>query len=81
MANHLFMTDAEIADALGIKTADFKEKAIVLQRDGFPLPDPLFERRRYWPAVRAWLDRRYDLESQLQRDNPVPHERDGVEKW
>lgn len=81
MANHLFMTDAEIADALGIKTADFKEKAIVLQRDGFPLPDPLFERRRYWPAVRAWLDRRYELESQSQRDKIVLNKPDGVENW
>jgi hypothetical protein len=79
MANHLFMTDAEVAKMLGLGTDEFKATAIVLQREGFPMPDPLFKRRRYWPAVKAFLDQRYNLGSQI---GAGAHARlDGKENW
>jgi hypothetical protein len=57
----LYMTDAEIAAELGIETESWKSTAAVLEKDGLPKFDPLFGRRRYWPAVRAYLDRRNGL--------------------
>lgn len=76
MTNHLFMTDAEIAKAIGLGTEEFKATAIVLEREGFPFPDPLFKRRRYWPAVKAFFDHRYGL---LPERLPVTV--DGKENW
>ncbi len=53
MSEKLFMTDAELAKSIGLPTDEFKATAIVLQRSGFPVPDPVFNNRRYWPAVKA----------------------------
>ncbi len=78
MPNHLFMTDAEVAKTLGLTTDEFKTTVIVLQREGFPMPDPLFKRRRYWPAVKAFLDRRYGL---LDATEQGPFALDGKENW
>lgn len=46
-----------------------------LEKQGFPQIDPLF-RRRYWPAVRQWLDSRYGLNSR-----PGLCAADGTENW
>jgi len=56
----LYMTEAEIAKAIGISDKRFREVALVWERDGFPRKDPQIG-RRYWPAVRAWLDRRHNM--------------------
>lgn len=57
----LYLTDAEIADRLmsgDDRVARWKGAAVMLERDGLPRPDPVFGGRRYWPAVRDYLDRR-----------------------
>lgn len=77
MAEKLFMTDAEAAKALGIPTDEFKATVIVLEREGFPLPDPIFKNRRYWPAVKAFLDRRYGLGGEKN----ILSKPDGKENW
>lgn len=78
-ANQLFLTDAEIANRIGIKTDQWKTAVLSLEKSGFPKPDPLFERRRYWPACRAFLDRRYEIGQQSH--NGTPAQPDGEEIW
>ena len=56
----LFPNEAEIARLLSQTPADWRAKAIVLERDGLPRVDPLMG-GRYWPAVKAWWNRRYGL--------------------
>lgn len=58
----LFLTDPEIAKLLGMAPAQWQATAIVLERSGLPRKDPQFGDRRYWPAVRAYLDRRAGLD-------------------
>lgn len=77
MAEKLFMTDAEVAKAVGLPTNEFKATVIVLQRSGFPSPDPVFNNRRYWPAVKAFLDRRYGLDGSTK----MLTKPDGEENW
>jgi len=78
-ADQLFLTDAEIAQRVGINTDQWKYAVISLEKSGFPKPDPLFERRRYWPACRAFLDNRYNLGSQAAQGHSA--QPDGEEKW
>lgn len=63
MVEKLFLTEAECAKRIGIATEEFGRMISGLERQGFPRPDALFADRRYWPAVRAWLDRRYHLQT------------------
>lgn len=56
-----FMTEAEIARELGITTAEFKAALPELTAEGFPAAHPLYAKRRYWPAVKIFLDWRYNL--------------------
>jgi hypothetical protein len=60
-SDKLYVTEAECAERIGISTDEFKAIVPELTRQGFPLPDSLFGKRRYWPAVTAWLDRRYGI--------------------
>ncbi|OCJ68624.1 hypothetical protein A6U97_08210 [Agrobacterium tumefaciens] len=76
-SDKLFVTEAECAVRIGLDTNDFKSIVSTLEKAGFPLPDPVFKNRRYWPAVRAWLDRRYGIDRAT--DGPYPP--DGVERW
>lgn len=75
-SDKLFVTEAECAERIGLDTDDFKSIVSTLEKSGFPLPDPVFKNRRYWPAVRAWLDRRYSL-----TDGAGPFPLDEVEPW
>ena len=54
-AEHLFLTEAEIAARLPMPTEAWQAAAAVLERDGLPRRDPLFGDRRCWPAVRDFL--------------------------
>ena len=74
----LFVTEAECAERIGVSTEDFKAIAIVAEKSGMPMKDPLFKGRRYWPAVSAWLDLRYGLSS---GSITVPPGLDGEENW
>jgi len=55
----LYLTDAEIAARVGMSSEDWLAAAKALK--GLPPVDPVFKFRRYWPAVRAYLDRRNGL--------------------
>jgi hypothetical protein len=56
----LFPAEAEIARRLSQTPAEWRDKAIVLERQGLPRVDPLMG-GRYWPAVRAFWNRLYGL--------------------
>ncbi len=60
-SDKLFVTEAECAERLGLSTEQFKTALPAATQAGFPIKDPLFAGKRYWPAVRAWLDRRYGI--------------------
>lgn len=77
-APKLFVTDAECAERIGLTTEQFKDALLAAKKAGFPMKDPLFENRRYWPAVRAWLDRRYGL---YGSDVHGPYAPDEQEPW
>jgi hypothetical protein len=74
-ADPLFLTEGQIAEKFEISAAEWKAIAAVLERSGLPTPDPLFGNRRYWPAVRAFLDRR----AGVSRNGPLSV--DGPEHW
>jgi hypothetical protein len=67
----LYKTDTEIAELVGVGEKKWRANARVLEKSGLPAGDPLFAGRRYWPAVKAFLDRRNGLganSSSLQPD-------------
>ena len=66
----LFLPDKQIAQLLGIGEKTWRAVAQQLERQGLPKPDPSFANRRYWPAVRAFLDRRYHLDATGIRIGP-----------
>ncbi|MCP4383780.1 MAG: winged helix-turn-helix domain-containing protein [Hyphomicrobiales bacterium] len=72
----VYKTDAEIAALVGLPKKDWQAAAEVLERGGLPMPDPPFANRRYWPAVRAFLDRRHGLDAHSPFQQP-----DGEENW
>lgn len=74
----LFVTDAQIIERVGITKAEWETTLLALEKDGFPAPDPMFGNRRYWPACRVFLDRRYNLEPSSAQGNPAL---DGEERW
>lgn len=58
----LYVSDAEIMRRLGVGEKTIRVAIRELERSrGFPRKDPLFGEKRYWPAVRAFLDRRAGL--------------------
>ena len=65
----LFPDEAEIAVAvLGqARAKQWPGLAVVLERNGLPRVDPQFG-ARYWPAVKAFLDRRAGMERDRQPD-------------
>nr|WP_183368075.1 winged helix-turn-helix domain-containing protein [Gellertiella hungarica] len=63
---------------MGLKLEQLRDALPSLDKIGFPKPDPLFADRRYWPAVKAFLDRRYGLAAASGQGIPAL---DGVESW
>ncbi len=56
----LFVTDAELIRRIGVP--EKIARAVIRELDAkrgnvFPQKNPLWGNRRYWPAVRAYLDR------------------------
>lgn len=72
----LYKTDREIARLVGVGEKRWRANAVVLERAGLPKRDPLFSDRRYWPAVKAFLDRRAGLDADSPAIAP-----DGAENW
>ncbi|MFG1247322.1 hypothetical protein [Xanthobacter flavus] len=73
----LFPDEVDIARAvLGPgRVNDWKCLAPSLERQGLPQVDPVFG-GRYWPAVKAWMDRRAGLTTMT-----VPARPGGKETW
>jgi hypothetical protein len=58
----LFVTDTEMLRKIGISEKIGRVAIRELEkRQVFPPKDPLFGNKRYWPAVRAFLDARSGL--------------------
>lgn len=72
----LFVSDAELVRMFGCSERRGRAAICALEHEGFPQPDPLFG-RRYLPAVRAFLDRRYGIGAKLSS----PLVPDGAESW
>lgn len=56
----LYITDAELIRRMGVPEKIAREAIRALDKDranGFPQKQKLWGDRRYWPAVKAWLDR------------------------
>lgn len=77
-AEQLFLTESQIAERIGLPTDKCRTILKTLEKDGFPMPDQMFEGRRYWPACKAFLDQRYNLGTKSPQGNPAL---DGEEKW
>ncbi|BBF92680.1 hypothetical protein BLTE_13650 [Blastochloris tepida] len=73
----LYISDKEAGLLLlGRKRAsEWPAIATVLERSGLPKVDPLMG-GRYWPAVKAWLDRRHGVGS-----TGGGYAADGQENW
>lgn len=68
----LYPSESELAKlVLGEKASpsDWKAKVAVLEKSGFPIVDPLMG-GRYWPSVRAWLDRWHGLSDKVTPAEP-----------
>lgn len=66
----LYVTDAEMIRRMGVPEKIARVAIYKMDRDksGFPQKDKLFGNRRYWPAVRAYLDRRNGLGTDAYRN-------------
>ena len=54
----LYLTDAELIRRLGVPEKVLRPMLPLLEKDyNFPKKSALFGGRRYWPAVKAWLDK------------------------
>jgi len=71
----LYITDAELIRRMGVPEKIARQAIEVLDRDprktGFPQKQLLWGNRRYWPAVKAYLDRT----NQVKIDVPATGER------
>ena len=58
----LYLTDAELIRRIGVPEKEMRRMLPGLEtKYGFPPKQPLFGGRRYWPAVKLWLDKRNGL--------------------
>ena len=75
--NPLYLSEASIAARVlgGKAKTQWSALATLWERDGLPRIDPMTG-CRYWPAVRAWLDRRHGL-----TQASLPGSVDGLENW
>jgi hypothetical protein len=58
----LYLLDSELIRRLGVPEKVMRSMLPGLEsKYGFPRKQPLFGGRRYWPAVKAWLDKHNGL--------------------
>lgn len=58
----LYLTDAELIRRLGVPEKIIRSMLPGLENKfGFPRKQALFGNRRYWPAVKLWLDKHNGL--------------------
>jgi hypothetical protein len=56
----LWVKDSELIRRLGVPEKKAREAIRMLERmAGFPKKEKLWGDRRYWPAVKVFMDRRY----------------------
>ncbi len=66
----LYITDAELIRRMGVPEKIAREAIRTLDRNaasGFPKKQPLWGDRRYWPAVKAYLDKLNNVRPQDNR--------------
>lgn len=71
----LYLDDTAIAARIGVTPSAFRAKVAMLEGRGFPRANAFFDGKRYWPAVRAWLDRQEGVVTNSEIVN------DGREQW
>lgn len=71
----LYLYEKDVAARVGVSEREWRRLVPILEREGLPRKDPLIG-RRYWPAVRAWLDRRHNLGANIS-----PSAQDEEEDW
>jgi hypothetical protein len=58
----LYLTDAELIRRIGVPEKTMRSMLPGLEsKYSFPRKQALFGNRRYWPAVKAWLDKHNGL--------------------
>lgn len=74
MTDELFITDAELIRRMGVpeKIARSVIRMLDSKPSGFPRKQKLWGDRRYWPAVKAYLDRTSGLESETDAARVAP---------
>ncbi len=61
-----YLTDAELIRKLGVPEKFMRGILPGLEtKYGFPPKQPLFNGRRYWPAVKAWMDKHNGLSPRM----------------
>jgi hypothetical protein len=79
--NDLFVTDAEVIRRLGVSEKVGRVAIRELERrPGFPRKDPLFGGRRFWPAVTAFLAKRYGLATIAPSPPDGPENFDAIDR-
>lgn len=73
----LYVSDEQLYALLGVGKDKGRTAFQVLENEGFPQKDPLFSDKRYYPAVKAFLDHRNGLGGQSE---PLLTQ-DGEENW
>jgi hypothetical protein len=72
----LYKPESEIAElVLGVAAKDWSGLAVVWEREGLPVIDPMTG-MRFWPAVESFLMRRHGIIGAA-----VPTQPDGSETW
>lgn len=71
----LYVTDAELIRKLGVpeRVGRVAIRDWAMRQPTFPKPDELMGGRRYWPAVKEWLDARNRLKMAISE--PTGRER------
>jgi len=60
--NKLYLIDSELCRRLGVPAKVLRPILETLEKKhGFPRKQALFGGRRYWPAVKLWLDKHNGL--------------------
>lgn len=66
----LWVNDAELIRRMGVPEKLARQTLRILDRDrgsGFPQKQAIWGNRRYWPAVKAYLDRQHGLRMDAPR--------------
>ena len=70
----LFVSDLELYRRLGVGPRTGRDAVRALESRGFPRKDPLFGNKRYWPAVRHFLDSLHGLAERRRYDHSITHD-------